>query len=78
MSAEPTPQHDSLREYKMTDEEIKELSEKIQYGLRIAERRMLEEKALHGQDIVVCDENNNIKRIPAKEALDKLNKLFPF
>ena len=58
----------------MTDEEIKELSEKIQYGLRIAERRMLEEKALHGQDIVVCDENNNIKRIPAKEALDKLNK----
>lgn len=62
----------------MTDEEIKELSEKIQYGLRIAERRMLEEKALHGQDIVVCDENNNIKRIPAKEALDKLNKLFPF
>ena len=62
----------------MTDEEIKELSEKLQYGLRLAERRMLEEKALHGQDIVVCGDDNIIKRISAQEALDNLNKLFPF
>ena len=62
----------------MTDEEIKELSEKLQYGLRLAERRMLEEKALHGQNIVVCGDDNIIKRIPAQEALDNLNKLFPF
>lgn len=62
----------------MTDEEFKELSEKINYGLRLAERRMLEEKALHGEDIVVCGDDNIIKRVPAKEALDKLNKLYPF
>ena len=62
----------------MTDEEFEELSEKLQYGLRLAERRMLEEKALHGQDIVVCGDDNIIKRISSQEALDNLNKLFPF
>lgn len=54
------------------DEEL--LTEKLLYGLKISERRMLEEKALHGQDIVVCADDNTIKRIPASEALAALNQ----
>lgn len=56
----------------MSNKEIAEFGEKLQYGLDLAERRMLEEKALHGQDIVVCDERGNIQRIPAKQALSNL------
>lgn len=45
------------------------MSEKIKRGLEIAEKRMLEEKALHGQDVIVCDAQNNIQRIPARQVL---------
>lgn len=56
----------------MSEKDEKLLTEKLLYGLKISERRMLEEKALHGEDIVVCDADNNIQRIPASEALKKL------
>jgi len=56
----------------MSEKDEKLLTEKLLYGLKISERRMLEEKALHGEDIVVCDADNNIPRIPASEALKKL------
>ena len=56
----------------MSNKEIQDFAERLNYGLSLAERRMLEEKALHGEDIVVCGENNNIERIPASEALKKL------
>lgn len=56
----------------MSNKEIQVFAEKLNYGLALAERRMLEEKALHGEDIVVCDADNNIHRIPASEALKKL------
>lgn len=56
----------------MSEKDEKLLTEKLLYGLKISERRMLEEKALHGQDIVVCDECGNIQRIPAKQALSNL------
>lgn len=53
----------------MSNKEIRELSDKIRYGLQLAERRMLEEKALHGQDVIVCDAYNNIQRKPASQVL---------
>ena len=53
----------------MSNKEVQELAEKLRVGLAIAERRMLEEKALRGQDIIVCDNNDNIQRIPAKELI---------
>lgn len=59
----------------MSNKEIKELSEKLRYGLEIAERRMLEEKALKGQCIVVCDSDNNIQYIPAKQAIKNAGTL---
>lgn len=50
----------------MTD---KEFSEKIKVGLVIAERRMLEEKALRDEDIIVSSDGKTIERIPAKQLL---------
>jgi len=37
----------------------------------LAEKKMLQEKALHGESIVVCDNDNNIVRIPASEVIDQ-------
>lgn len=53
----------------------KELSEKIKYGLYLAEKRMLQEKALHDECVVTVDANNKIVRIPAKEIIAK-NPIF--
>ena len=53
----------------MSNKEVQALAEKIRVGLDIAEREMLEEKALRGQDVVICDDNNNIQRIPASQVI---------
>ena len=58
-----------------TNQEMREFSEKLKRDLEIAEKRMLKEKALRGQDVIVCDENNNIRRIPAGEVISK-NPIF--
>ncbi|MCR5425115.1 MAG: ribosome recycling factor [Bacteroidales bacterium] len=58
----------------MSDKEITEFSEKLQQGLDMAERKMLEEKALHDQDIIVCADDGSIQRIPAKEAMSSLSE----
>ena len=59
----------------MSNKEMREFSEKLKRGLEIAEKRMLKEKALRGQDVIVCDENNNMRRIPAEEVISK-NPIF--
>jgi hypothetical protein len=53
----------------MSNKEVQELAEKLRDGLAVAEQRMLEEKALRNQDVIVCDDNDNIQRIPAKELI---------
>ncbi|MBR1410898.1 MAG: hypothetical protein IJ580_07360 [Prevotella sp.] len=53
----------------MSNKEVQELAEKLKDDLELAEQQMLEEKALRGQDVIVCDANNNIQRIPAKQLL---------
>ena len=47
----------------MSENERKELSEKLHFGLALAERRMLEEKGLP---------NGEIKSVPARIILRKL------
>lgn len=47
----------------------KEFSEKLKYGLELAEKRMLQEKALRNEDVIVCGADNIIRRIPAKEVI---------
>ncbi|MBP5190681.1 MAG: hypothetical protein J6031_07190 [Bacteroidales bacterium] len=59
----------------MSDKDAQLLTEKIQYGLALAERRMLEEKALHGEDIVICNSDDKIERIPASEAIKKIPEI---
>ena len=53
----------------MSDREYQEFSEKLDKGLLLAEKRMLQEKALRGECVVVCDSDNNIKRIPAQQII---------
>lgn len=53
----------------MSNKEIQEFNEILRRGLELAEKRMLEEKALRGQSVVVCDKNDNIIRIPAKQVI---------
>lgn len=53
----------------MSNKEVQDLAERLRDGLAIAEQRMLEEKALRNQDVIVCDDNDNIQRIPAKELI---------
>ena len=53
----------------MSNKEVQDLAERLRDGLAIAEQKMLEEKALRGQDVIVCDDNDNIQRIPAKELI---------
>lgn len=59
----------------MSDKEYKDLSRKIDKGLELAEKRMLQEKALRGESVVVCDKDNNIRRIPAKQVIAE-NRIF--
>jgi hypothetical protein len=59
----------------MSDKEYKDLSKKIDKGLELAEKRMLQEKALRGESVVVCDKDNNIRRIPAKQVIAE-NRVF--
>lgn len=53
----------------MSNKEIQELAEKMKHGLELAERRMLEEKALRGEDLIVSKDGKTIERIPAKVIL---------
>ena len=59
----------------MSDKEYLEFSEKLNKGLLLAEKRMLQEKALHDESVVVCDKDGNIKRIPAKQVIAE-NPIF--
>ncbi|MBR6275681.1 MAG: hypothetical protein IKR31_01920 [Prevotella sp.] len=53
----------------MSNKEIKEFTSKLEDGLQIAEKRMLEEKALRGEDVIVSSGGKTIERIPARQLL---------
>ncbi|MBR0073981.1 MAG: hypothetical protein IJP95_09110 [Bacteroidales bacterium] len=57
----------------MSNKEITDFADKMSLGLQLAERRMLEEKALHGQNIVVCSSDGEIIYTPAKKAIKKMD-----
>ena len=54
----------------MSNKEIKEFSEKLKYGLELAERRMLEEKALRGEDVIVSSDGKHFEQISAQQILN--------
>lgn len=53
----------------MSDKEYIDFSNKLDEGLKLAEKRMLEEKALRGEDIIVSSDGKNIEHIPAQQIL---------
>lgn len=59
----------------MSEQEIKEFEEKLIEGLHLAEKRMLHEKALHDECIIVQSADGVIQHIPAKEVIAE-NALF--
>lgn len=59
----------------MSEKELQEFQEKLDMGLQLAEKRMLEEKALHGQSVVVMDETGEICHIPASQVIAE-NEIF--
>jgi hypothetical protein len=56
----------------MSNKEVKSFTRKLETGLRLAEKRMLEEKALRNETIVVSSAEGGFQYIPAKEALAQL------
>lgn len=58
----------------MSDKEVREFSDKLRQGLEIAERKMLEEKALHDEDIIVSSDGETFQRIPAKQIIENSSK----
>ena len=53
----------------MSNKEVKEFSEKLRNGLKLAEKRMLEDKAFRGEDIIVSSDGETFQRIPAKQIM---------
>jgi hypothetical protein len=46
-----------------------EFSAKLKAGIELAGKRMLEEKVLRGEDLIVSSDGKTIERIPARQLL---------
>lgn len=55
----------------MSDKDVKEFIEIIDAGLKLAEKRMIQEKALRNEAVVVYSKDKGIQHIPAKEIIAK-------
>lgn len=55
----------------MSDKEVKEFIDKLNAGLKLAEKRMLQEKALRDETVVIYSEDKGIQRIPAKQVISE-------
>ncbi len=55
----------------------KEFSEKLKTGIELAGKRMLEEKALRGEDVIVSADGKTIERIPATQLLGIMHRGDP-
>ena len=53
----------------MSDKEIKEFIDKLDAGVKLAEERMLKEKSLKGDNVVVYTEGKGIHHIPASQII---------
>ena len=53
----------------MSDKEVREFMVKLDAGLKLAEKRMLQEKALRNETVVIYSEEKGIQHIPAKQII---------
>ena len=58
----------------MSEQEKRELRNKIEKGLKQSYEDLLRRKAALGQDMVFADENGMPRVVPAKEALNEYEK----
>ena len=58
----------------MLDKEFWNFSERLNKGLKLAGQRMLQEKALRGEDIIISPDGKTIKRIAAKKFIKTKKK----
>ena len=50
------------------------LQEKITFGMKLAIRRLYEQKAANNEYVVISDRSGEIKRVPAKDLLKDFDK----
>ena len=53
----------------MSDKEVKEFMNLLDAGLKLAEERMLQEKSLRGENVVIYTEGKGIEHIPASQII---------
>lgn len=53
----------------MSNNDPRNLGERLEQGILLARKRMLHEKSLRGQDLVLGDGNGGIVRVPAKDVI---------
>lgn len=56
----------------MSEKEVKELMNLIDAGLKLAEERMLQEKSLRGENVVIYTEGKGIEHIPASQIIAEI------
>jgi len=54
--------------------DIIELSDKVLKGMKIAIKKLVEETAAKGGNLVIGDADGTIKKVPAKDLLPLVNK----
>ena len=52
-------------------EQYSEFARKVIHGVKIAQKKMVHEKALKGESIVIADTNSKITIVPAREIIKK-------
>jgi hypothetical protein len=53
----------------MSNREIQDFTNKLEYGLQLAEKRMLREKAMRDECVVVCGDDGSIQHISARQVI---------
>ena len=56
----------------MSDSEVKEFMDKLDAGLKLAEQRMLKEKSLRGEPLIIYTEENGIQHVSPQQFLNIL------
>ena len=62
-----------IKSRSMSNKEVRDFSEKLRQGLELAERRMLQEKALRGEDLILSSDGKTIQRISAKKLIAEMS-----
>lgn len=57
-----------------TNMDIDEFASKVMEGLKRANRKLVESAAANGESLIVGDDKDGFKAVPAKELLKKLPK----